>query len=64
MPKAKPTPEKAEEPTAGTLSQLQARQSELIKKGQELMRELDRVTAQIAEHQAMRDDSAARWNKR
>jgi hypothetical protein len=36
------------------LAELQAKQAALIKQGQELMRQLDKVTAEIAKHQANR----------
>jgi hypothetical protein len=42
------------------LAALQAKQTALIKHGQELMRELDKVTAEIAKHQAIRDDATKR----
>ena len=60
---AMPAPADADRPPGNALAELQARQAALIKKGQELMRELDKVTAEIAQHQSNRDDAAARWNK-
>ena len=59
----RPSPSAADQPT-NHLAGLQAKQAALIKQGKELMRQLDEVTAEISSHQARRDDSTNRWNKR
>jgi len=58
----KPKPDADRDP-GNRLNELQAKQAALIKQGQELLRELDVVTAEIAKHQANRADAAAKWNK-
>ena len=55
--------ESADPSTSETLAELQARQTALIRKGKDLMRELDELTARITQHQANRRDAATRWNK-
>ena len=57
-----PAPGSADRPTTDSLADLQARQSALIKQGQDVLRELDAVTAQIAQRQSSRTDAAARYN--
>ena len=59
---SKPRPENADRPSRDSLAELQARQAALIRQGQDVMRELDAVTAQIAQRQSNRDDAKVRWN--
>ena len=60
---SRPVPENADRPSNESLADLQARQTALIRKGQELMRELDEVAAAIAQRQAHRDEATARYNR-
>ena len=59
----RPVPENVDRPSAESMSALQARQTALISKGQELIRELDEVTAAIAQRQGHRDEATARYNR-
>ena len=56
-----PAATRIDRPSSETLPALQARQAELIRKGQEVLRELDEVTAQIVRRQSNRDEATSRW---
>jgi hypothetical protein len=51
----------ADRPFSETLEELRARQTALIKQGQDVLRELDAVTARIAQRQTSRTEAAARY---
>ena len=57
-----PAATSADRPSSENLAELQARQTALIKQGQDVLRELDAVTAQIAQRQTSRTEAAARYN--
>ena len=57
-------PDSESSPSHNHLAELHAEKAAIIKRGQDLVHELDRVMAKITQHQANRSDAAARWNAR